>query len=167
MQDLELCPCCSGEIFAKCCKEIVAGNKIAETPLALMRSRYTAHACKNMPHIIRTMRGKALKLFDEEKTHEEWFEQSVWQKLEIIDAPEVNKHSKEGIVEFKAYSVFKGVEQVLHERSKFMKLNNQWYYVAGQNKQAHISSSKKVGRNDDCPCGSGKKYKKCCATTQA
>ena len=20
----------------------------------------------------------------------------------------------------------------------------------------------KVGRNDDCPCGSGKKYKKCC-----
>ena len=23
-------------------------------------------------------------------------------------------------------------------------------------------SDKKVGRNDDCPCGSGKKYKKCC-----
>jgi uncharacterized protein YecA (UPF0149 family) len=24
------------------------------------------------------------------------------------------------------------------------------------------SSHAKVGRNDDCPCGSGKKYKKCC-----
>ncbi len=23
--------------------------------------------------------------------------------------------------------------------------------------------AKKVGRNDPCPCGSGKKYKKCCA----
>jgi len=23
-------------------------------------------------------------------------------------------------------------------------------------------SQKKVGRNDPCPCGSGKKYKKCC-----
>jgi hypothetical protein len=22
--------------------------------------------------------------------------------------------------------------------------------------------SNKIGRNDDCPCGSGKKYKKCC-----
>jgi len=22
--------------------------------------------------------------------------------------------------------------------------------------------SKKVGRNDQCPCGSGKKYKQCC-----
>jgi preprotein translocase subunit SecA len=25
-------------------------------------------------------------------------------------------------------------------------------------------SSSKVGRNDPCPCGSGKKYKKCCGT---
>ena len=25
------------------------------------------------------------------------------------------------------------------------------------------ASSTKVGRNDPCPCGSGKKYKKCCA----
>jgi len=23
-------------------------------------------------------------------------------------------------------------------------------------------SLKKIGRNDPCPCGSGKKYKKCC-----
>lgn len=22
--------------------------------------------------------------------------------------------------------------------------------------------TKKIGRNDPCPCGSGKKYKKCC-----
>ncbi|MNM27760.1 hypothetical protein D3C81_382580 [compost metagenome] len=25
----------------------------------------------------------------------------------------------------------------------------------------------KVGRNDDCPCGSGKKYKKCCGAEPA
>ena len=25
-----------------------------------------------------------------------------------------------------------------------------------------IRTEKKVGRNDPCPCGSGKKYKKCC-----
>ena len=28
-----------------------------------------------------------------------------------------------------------------------------------ENKPRHV---KKVGRNDPCPCGSGKKYKKCC-----
>ena len=27
---------------------------------------------------------------------------------------------------------------------------------------APIQSEPKVGRNDPCPCGSGKKYKKCC-----
>ena len=25
-----------------------------------------------------------------------------------------------------------------------------------------VNKEKKVGRNDPCPCGSGKKYKKCC-----
>jgi preprotein translocase subunit SecA len=29
-------------------------------------------------------------------------------------------------------------------------------------KQEPVISGPKVGRNDDCPCGSGKKYKKCC-----
>lgn len=28
-----------------------------------------------------------------------------------------------------------------------------------------LSASPKIGRNDPCPCGSGKKYKVCCATT--
>jgi uncharacterized protein YecA (UPF0149 family) len=31
--------------------------------------------------------------------------------------------------------------------------------TATENKQA--VSAKKAGRNDPCPCGSGKKYKKC------
>lgn len=29
-------------------------------------------------------------------------------------------------------------------------------------KQKPIVKGKKIGRNDPCPCGSGKKYKKCC-----
>lgn len=31
---------------------------------------------------------------------------------------------------------------------------------------APITSPKKVGRNDPCPCGSGKKYKKCCGRSE-
>ncbi len=27
-----------------------------------------------------------------------------------------------------------------------------------------VAAEKKVGRNEPCPCGSGKKYKKCCGT---
>ena len=52
-----------------------------------------------------------------------------------------------------------------------------WYYIIGfePDKPEDVSdvdrllnpsvpkiAEKKVGRNDPCPCGSGKKYKKCC-----
>src|SRR5437773_5919563 len=30
--------------------------------------------------------------------------------------------------------------------------------------QQVVRGSAKIGRNDPCPCGSGKKYKKCCGT---
>jgi hypothetical protein len=33
-----------------------------------------------------------------------------------------------------------------------------------QKKSNTIVKEKKVGRNDPCPCGSGKKYKKCCGS---
>lgn len=39
---------------------------------------------------------------------------------------------------------------------------NMSYSHGGDEKQQPIRKQKKVGRNDPCPCGSGKKYKKCC-----
>ncbi|WP_414647875.1 SEC-C metal-binding domain-containing protein [Desulfitobacterium sp.] len=32
-------------------------------------------------------------------------------------------------------------------------------------KDAPKVATLKIGRNDPCPCGSGKKYKKCCGIT--
>lgn len=165
MYDFKDCPCGSGKEYAVCCRDIVAGIKFAKTPLELMRSRYTAHICKEMPHIIRTMKGKALKLFDADKTRDEWFEQCEWKKLDIIDAPETSKYDKDGIVEFKAYYNFNGAEHVLHERSKFQKIGEQWFYIAGQAKNPVIETVNKTGRNEECACGSGKKYKRCCGAT--
>lgn len=34
--------------------------------------------------------------------------------------------------------------------------------IAKKFNRSKMAVSKKVGRNDPCPCGSGKKYKKCC-----
>jgi len=34
--------------------------------------------------------------------------------------------------------------------------------IAETEKVEPIKSDSQVGRNDPCPCGSGKKYKKCC-----
>ena len=32
-----------------------------------------------------------------------------------------------------------------------------------RNRYTYKREEKKIGRNEPCPCGSGKKYKKCCA----
>lgn len=39
--------------------------------------------------------------------------------------------------------------------------------IARAYREANIAHSTKVGRNDPCPCGSGKKYKNCCGKKQA
>ncbi len=39
--------------------------------------------------------------------------------------------------------------------------------AAGSPPAQAVTSEKKVGRNDPCPCGSGKKYKKCCGRSAA
>ena len=35
-----------------------------------------------------------------------------------------------------------------------------------ENNRTVVNKEKKVGRNDQCPCGSGKKYKKCCGVNE-
>ena len=37
---------------------------------------------------------------------------------------------------------------------------------AGEKKKPFVRKTKKVGRNDPCPCGSGKKYKNCCGRNE-
>ncbi|HOV69219.1 MAG TPA: SEC-C metal-binding domain-containing protein [Clostridia bacterium] len=60
---------------------------------------------------------------------------------------------------------------MMEARAKWLYTLPQWEDVLPADKRAEItrefkskiiSISDKVGRNDPCPCGSGKKYKKCC-----
>ncbi len=56
--------------------------------------------------------------------------------------------------------------QVKHEEESEIKASSQQRLVYnrgdGDSAQQPVHKEKKVGRNDPCPCGSGKKYKKCC-----
>lgn len=55
------------------------------------------------------------------------------------------------------------VRLVKQEEQRTMKINeNKDNRPGNVGKQKTIKKNKKVGRNDPCPCGSGKKYKKCC-----
>ena len=81
-----------------------------------------------------------------------WSKSNTWIKLEVLN-------SSDKIVEFKAYYLDEKLNATIHhEKSTFKKEGTVWFYVDGD-----LKSQAKVGRNDPCPCGSGKKYKRCCA----
>ena len=77
IQDNQDCPCCSGSIFKDCCKPIILEDKTVATPLALMRSRFTAHILNDIGHILKTMKDKALKMFDREQPKENGLENVI------------------------------------------------------------------------------------------
>lgn len=74
-------------------------------------------------------------------------------KVLKTDKGQINKGI--GYVEFAAF--YKGIEKgQLHENSKFIHENDQWYYLDGV-----VLDPLKFGRNEPCWCGSMKKFKKC------
>ena len=52
---LSICPCGSQNNYAECCEPLITGQKAADTPEALMRSRYTAFAEKNIDYLFSSM----------------------------------------------------------------------------------------------------------------
>ena len=145
------CLCGSQKQYSNCCDVFIQGKQSAPTPLALMRSRYTAYVKQDIAYLKKTVKEKAALHFNESEAAE-WAKLTQWLGLEIIRA------DKE-FVEFRASYLLHNKKHTIHELSEFRLIEGNWYYVNG--KQAE-SADKKTGRNDACPCGSGQKYKKCC-----
>lgn len=152
------CPCTSGRSYSDCCGKFISGKAPAPTSEALMRSRYTAYTQADMDYIERTMKGKALEGFNKQDVMR-WASGVKWLGLDVIDALE---ESPKGWVEFKAHFLQGNQKQILHERSEFLLEGGCWYYIDGTSPKAIPVKTSKMGRNDLCPCGSQKKFKKCC-----
>ncbi len=160
---MELCPCGSEQAFDQCCEPIINGEKTAQTAEALMRSRYTAYARTNVQYIVDTTHPELRKELDDESIRS-WSETSEWHGLEIVDTIEGGPEDDAGKVEFIAHFCENGEKKTHHELGHFVKDDDVWYFTDGEpvKPKQYIRSTPKIGRNEPCPCGSGKKYKKCC-----
>ncbi len=158
------CPCYSKVDYDECCGPIIRGERKAPTAEVLMRSRYTAYAEGHIDHIKKTMIPSSQDDFDPDSARS-WSEDSEWLGLEILSTEGGGKDDSEGVVEFVANYIQAGKSQVHHEVSQFRRVDGNWYLVDGKliGQDPYVRSEQKVGRNEPCPCGSGKKYKKCCA----
>lgn len=170
------CPCGLENTYENCCGPFLAGTALPDTAEKLMRSRYTAYTRADIEYIKKTMVPEARKDFDVVET-KQWAEGSTWKGLKIVDTQEGGPEDKKGLVEFTATYEKDGQGIDHHEVSQFRKTKEgQWLFVdgeahthkEGEGHQDHpkagtvVRDRPKIGRNDPCHCGSGKKFKKCC-----
>lgn len=157
------CACGSTQTYEECCERLHSGNNVAQTAEELMRSRYSAFANNKIQYIADTHIPGTTDFDSSEAS--DWALNSTWKGLEIIKTQKGTSDDSEGVVEFKAYYDDKsGNALVHHEIATFKTLEDKWFYVDGQIVGAAPlrRATPKVGRNEPCPCGSGKKFKKCC-----
>ena len=145
-----MCYCGEKLSYEEHCEKFIKGEKIAETPLELMKSRYTAFATNNYQYIFDTYHPEKRDFTVEDLATQDG---SHWIGLEIVDFD-----NEKGIVTFIAK--YKDVDQIMihKERSKFIFEDGRWFYY----ESLPFPKLEKTKPNEPCPCGSGKKYKKCC-----
>src|SRR6056297_1143165 len=162
-----LCYCGSKHPYKTCCGPIIEGAQQAPTPEKLMRSRYSAYVQGNTGYIQNSMCGVAAEGFDPASA-KQWAQSVTWQELVIKKAYQDKTNPAIGYVEFIAkFCDSTGIAQELAEISEFRKINEQWFYFDGKTSAKSMNSvytretltdtrAQKPGRNDLCPCGSGK-----------
>ncbi|OAI04573.1 zinc chelation protein SecC [Methylomonas methanica] len=155
---LETCLCGSCLDYADCCGRYHGGKYYPSTAEALMRSRFSAYARRDVDYLLDTWdAGKRPMTIDFSK------ETAQWQKLTIVSTKKGSAQDSKGIVEFKAFYRQDGEDYFMHEISRFVKSDSRWRYLDGVIKAAgKVALSSDTGKNAPCPCGSGKKFKRCC-----
>ncbi|SFN46576.1 SEC-C motif-containing protein [Izhakiella capsodis] len=146
-----LCPCCSGVEYSLCCGRWLSELLLPPDPTALMRSRYVAYVQNHGEWLEQTWhpssRPAGLALHLAQNT-----DAIRWQGLTILSNEWANNGNTGYVTYFARYTDTR--PGFIYERSRFVYEDGRWYYVDG--------TFPALRRNDRCPCGSGKKNKKCC-----
>ncbi len=159
---MELCPCGSNFVYDTCCRPVIKGERPARTAEQLMRSRYSAYVKKELDYLLTSLHPEHRSGYDEKSTRA-WAESTEWHGIKIVTTTAGGPEDSEGQVEFVASYTEKGNRQEHHELSRFKKEQGSWYYTTGKTMpKPSVRAAPKIGRNDPCSCGSGRKFKKCC-----
>jgi len=127
-----LCPCGSSQKYKKCCK-IFHNGSFAKTALELMKSRYSAFVVGDSKYIIKTTHPQNIDYTDDIDT---WtlsikqFSKNTEFKGLIIH--EFIEKENEAYVTFQAILEQNLQDASFLEKSKFLKIDNQWLYHSGE-----------------------------------
>ncbi len=146
------------------CGPYLAHEKKPPTAEALMRSRYSAFAKADIDYLYETLSPDQRADFNREATAE-WATKCQWHGLDIVETEQGLEGDSVGKVTFTAHFSRDGKPLTHKEKSLFRRdpADGEWEFAAELPlKGEPVVLGAQPGRNDPCPCGSGKKYKKCC-----
>lgn len=153
-----LCYCASGLTFADCCEPLICGRAFAQSPVQLMRSRYSAYCHhQNNPgcydYILQTYHSRYRAEHSVADIAD--FAKAVrFIGLNILNDARLTSTQ----VHFMASYLVGDRLEVLDELSEFELEHGRWMYCSGVLTE---HPARRLSRNDTCPCGSGLKFKKC------
>lgn len=156
------CPCTSGKTYANCCQPIQTGTTKAPTAEALLRARYTSFVTGHIDFIVATHHSATHHEVNREEIAN-WSKNSEWKGLEILQKVAGETKDETGTLIFHAKYAMEGKDQDHFEKATFEKENGEWKFLDATPLRSgpYVREEPKIGRNDPCTCGSGKKYKKC------
>jgi SEC-C motif-containing protein len=120
-----------------------------------MRSRYSAYALGLVDYLVATTLPAQQSQLDRQAV-QDWSAGSTWLGLSVHSHSEIPGEPARARVSFSACWQDACGEQRHTEDSAFVQSGGRWYFI-------DPGIVIKAGRNDPCPCGSGRKFKKCCA----
>lgn len=120
-----MCPCHSHQPYSTCCAPYHRSHN-APTPLALMRSRYSAYALGNAEYIIATTHpdhpDSRLPLPVRRKQLKQFCRATTFKDLEILDSTKTT-------VTFKATLIHNNQDASFIEKSAFVQKDDKWLYL--------------------------------------
>ncbi|MGR6980579.1 YchJ family protein [Testudinibacter sp. P27/CKL/0425] len=153
LETVSLCPCQSGKQYADCCAPLHQANTFASSAEQLMRSRYAAYVLQQIDYLVQTTvpaQQPQLQI----DAMQRWSASTAWGGLTILHhIPKIGKRHAQ--VEFNAYFRHANERKQHHELSTFVRIGERWYFLD--------PTTPRPSMKQPCVCGSGKKFKQCCA----
>ncbi len=125
MSKLSQQPCpCGNPSYADCCQPYLEGKALPPDAVSLMRSRYTAYVLEDEEYLRSSWSAEnrpSVTIIEKNQP-------TKWIGLKILGHQE---HEDRATVEFIARYKINGRMQKLHEVSRFVKEDAQWFYFDG------------------------------------
>lgn len=165
------CFCGRATEYAHCCAPFHQGLDQPAHPEQLMRARFSAYVLKDVNYIARTYHPSQQSI-NASAEISQFATQARFLSLKVLDLAgaeslkpengvrwsEVPAAEQIGYVHFIATFLLGERLETLEELSRFVMDHGVWSYLDGQ---LYTHPVQKPGRNDPCPCGSGRKFKQC------